>query len=154
MAPGLPGNLQPSWTFPQPCTDAPAEPFGTDLSHRPESALPHNQHTPSGIHELRLHAAVTPAIAADFLFPEFSMCSWPPEQVTPVSMPEAAIDQDDSPVSWKYKIRLARQSGDVPPVPETGCMQPAAHKAFGSGTGTADARHHPAADCGRYGVSH
>lgn len=45
-------------------------------------------------------ALIPGMIPFDFLAPEFRSGTWPFEKVAVVTMPKAAIDQNDSPVFW------------------------------------------------------
>ena len=71
-----------------------------------------------------------------------------------MSMPEAAIDQDDGPVFSQNQIRLSGEFSVVKAVPKPECMEAAPDQHFGSGVSASDACHHPAAGLFVDNVSH
>lgn len=62
-----------------------------------------------------------------------------------MSMPEAAMDEDDRTVLPEHHVRLSRKPLHVKAVSEAARMERSAHRQFGTGVPAPDAGHHPAA---------
>ena len=71
-----------------------------------------------------------------------------------MAVPEAAIRKYHSPMFRKHHVGLARQVPCVQAKAKAFAMQPLAQNHFGLCVTPLDTRHHPAADSGRYGISH
>lgn len=69
-------------------------------------------------------------------------------------VPEAAVDEDYGPMSWKYKIGFTRQTLVVEDVAKSFCVKASPDNHFRLGILAPDACHHPASDFGRNDVSH
>ncbi|MDC1368791.1 hypothetical protein N8290_04455, partial [Pseudomonadales bacterium] len=73
----------------------------------PHCTLPHNQYPPANIYQLLIMAFITLYIAHNFITPEFGIISRPLKKPAAVSVPEAAMHEDNGVVACKNKIRFS-----------------------------------------------
>lgn len=117
-----------------------------------EGALPDDCNPPAMLGEPAFRAAVHFQITPDLLPPELRSCLRPFEQMAPMAVPEAAVDEDHGPVLRQADVRLARKVA-VQPVAEAPRVKSLADHQFRPGVLAADAGHHPAAGGGVDDVS-
>jgi len=73
-----------------------------------ELALPNIKNPPTLIDQLRSYCLIPADVAGDLGPPKFFAGRRPAKQCTVVTMPEAAMDEDDGAPRWEHKVRLAR----------------------------------------------
>lgn len=79
-----------------------------------ELALPHHQDAPAPATQLALHTYIPNSVARELGLPERSVGPWVVGQFAPaVSVPKAAVDEDDLPKAGERQIRHARKIASV-----------------------------------------
>ena len=124
--------------------DAPVESLRSDL------AFPHRQHPPAQSPQ----TAPVPGVALDvpiqLRFPVSAIGPRPPvASSTSVLMPEAAVHEDDRPVSGQHEIRRSGKVSPVEPEPVAQSVDQPPYGDLGRGVGRSYLRHHGAAFRGR-----
>ncbi len=69
-----------------------------------------------------------------------------------MTVPEAAVNENDRPVLREHEIGLSRQVAAMEPEPESPAVQHRPNYPFGFGVPSPDSGHHPAPDLGGHGV--
>jgi hypothetical protein len=122
---------------------------------RGQFALPHNKHRPADVPKLSANPLVSGYIPLDLSAPKLVIGggqSGP--RATRVTMPVAAVDQDDLLVTRKNDVGLSRQITSVQTEAESQGMQQASDTNLGSGILPADPRHDLATFLGSKYVCH
>ena len=70
----------------------------------PQCAFPNSGHPPATLEKRGFGRRIPKLVAIDFLPPELAPCAWKAKQRTVVSVPEAAMDKDDSTIFGEHQI--------------------------------------------------
>jgi hypothetical protein len=82
-----------------------------------------------------------------FCLPELMSGRRPFKEMTIMVMPEASVDKNNRPVSWKHEIRFAGQIADMQSIPQTGGMHGLSDMNLRLRMAAFDGGHVPAARC-------
>lgn len=91
-------------------------------------ALPYHQDAPTGFAERLSRLHVTLDIARELRMPILRAAARPfGQRAARMLMPEASVDLDRHPVTWKHNVRRSWQVGSMQPEACAHCMKKSAH---------------------------
>ena len=112
---------------------------------QPDRAFPDDGDAPAGIAQGAQVAQVAGTVAEYLLAPETDIARRWPVVTAGMAMPEAAMDQDDSPVPCQLQVGTAGKATGVRAVAKAAREKPGADEELGLRVRAVDAGHHAAA---------
>lgn len=99
-----------------------------DLQLSRQLTLPNNEYSPPERSQLRLLTSITLLVRNRLLLPELSVRSRPTPKPAVVSVPEAAVHEDDGPVPWEHQVGPTWKTATTQPVSKTASVECFANK--------------------------
>jgi hypothetical protein len=112
-----------------------------ELPATAKRTFPHGQNTPAPLAQSVHRPEIAFHISRNFRMPEIRAGCGQPKQMAPVTMPEAAVNEDDSSTTWKDEIRAARQIPSMETETEAARVKAPTQEQFRLRVGAADAAH-------------
>lgn len=118
-----------------------------------QCALPDVQNSPPLSKQLSCCSLIPRYVASNLVLPEVFAGRRPAEQCAVMTMPEAAMDENDSTPPWEHKVRLAGKSLHMKSIAVAQSVQPTPDLHLRLCVRCPDTCHHPATYIGRDDVS-
>jgi hypothetical protein len=119
-----------------------------------QGTFPYLPDTPTSVFQLLEHDLVALLILLDFILPKFHSGARPFEKAAVMTVPEAALSEQNGLKARKRKIWLAGKIGPVKLEAESTSVEATPQNDFWPRIPSADPGHHPAANSRGYDVSH